>query len=124
MIRYGQFEMMDLLLIYVYLVIQIGLLIAIAIDWVGLIQYLHILFTAMFVIVPLFATSPILFAFHMIVTLCTLAARSECDGKCPVNTLEKDEEKIYNESIVDQINFNLVFWSSGIVTIIRWVLCV
>lgn len=103
-----------------YIALGIGLVVTGRLHWLMGVQVLHILYTAMFVLVPLLATSPCVLAVHLVVVMSTLALRAECDGECPVNTMECDSEKIYNESLIHKVNFNVVFWCSGAATLVRW----
>ena len=103
-----------------YVALGIGVVVTGRQHWLICVQVLHILYSAMFVLVPLLAKSPCVLAVHLVVVMSTLALRAECDGECPVNTMECDSEKIYNESLVDKVNFNTVFWCSGAATLVRW----
>jgi hypothetical protein len=120
LLRYGCLGSLDATLVWTYVGIQSGLLFTMTVGHT-LLQWFHVGYTAMFVLVPLLAQNPGVLALHLMMVLFTLALRAEC-GVCPVNTMERDAEKIYNESVVDRINFNLVFWCSGTATIGRWLL--
>ena len=111
----------DTWLLRAYVAIGIGLIVTSRWRWLTGVQVFHILFTAAFVLVPLLATAPCMLAVHLVLVMSTLALRAECGGECPVNTMECDSVKMYNESLIDQINFNVVFWCSGAATLVRWI---
>lgn len=111
----------DRWLLHVYTMVGIGLLVTCRLRWFMCLQWLHITFTMGFVMTPFLAHAPPLLAVHLILVLSTLALRAECDGKCVINTMECDSEKVYDESLVDRlINFNVLFWLSGAATLVKW----
>ena len=103
-----------------YVAIGVGLVVTSRQRWLTGVQVCHILYTATFVLTPLLATAPCVLAVHLVLVVSTLALRAECGGECPVNTMECDSEKVYDESLIDQVNFNAVFWCSGAATLVRW----
>ena len=110
----------DRWLFHMYLFIGAGLIITSKRCWIKGVQIFHILFIAMFVFIPLLATAPCLLALHMAIVVSTLALRAECGWKCPVNTMECHAEKLCGRAYLEMINFNVVFWCSGAVTLMRW----
>ena len=103
-----------------YVAIGVGLVVTSRQRWLTGVQVFHILYTATFVLTPLLATAPCVLAVHLVLVVSTLALRAECGGECPVNTMECGSEKVYDESLIDQVNFNAFFWCSGAVTLVRW----
>ena len=103
-----------------YVAIGVGLIVTSRQRWLMGVQVFHILYTATFVLTPLLATAPCVLAVHLVLVVSTLALRAECSGECPVNTMECDSEKVYDESLIDQVNFNAFFWCSGAATLVRW----
>ena len=103
-----------------YVAIGVGLVVTSRQRWLKGVQVFHILYTATFVLTPLLATAPCVLAVHLVLVVSTLALRAECGGECPVNTMECGSEKMYNESLIDLVNFNVVFWCSGAATLVRW----
>lgn len=103
-----------------YVAIGVGLVVTSRQRWLTGVQVCHILYTTTFVLTPLLATAPCVLAVHLVLVVSTLALRAECGGECPVNTMECGSEKVYDESLIDQVNFNAFFWCSGAVTLVRW----
>lgn len=120
LLLYVSLTYVDACLVWLYVLIQCGLFVCVSTQQTTIIQCLHILYTAMFVLVPVLATSQYLYALHMVVIIITFGLRSDCSGECPINTMEHDSKKIYNEDLVDKINFNVFFASSGFFTLIKW----
>ena len=85
-----------------------------------LLEILHILFLLfVFILIPCFAQSVHLLGLNVICVLVTLAIRAEHSG-CALRVLESPEKrKPYDNWIVDQMNFNLLFTFVGIICIIR-----
>lgn len=119
LLRYGGLGHVDTALVLLYVVIQAGMYVAIASEGTFGIQWWHIAYTTMFFVVPVFARHPGVFALHLVMAMTTLALRAEC-GACPVDTMERDAAKVYDEGFVDAVNWNAVFWGSGVVTVARW----
>ena len=67
---------------------------------------------------PLMSQSTMLLCFHVIAFLLTLAVRSEYNG-CPITKTEGDTKKIYKNVIIDNINFNVLFFVCGCVSLFR-----
>lgn len=107
-------------LLWSYIIIGNGIIITSRFELLTTIQFFHILFTIMFFLTPVFARTRCVFAVHLVVVLLTLSLRAECEGECPVNTMESDSSKIYNESLINMINFNVYFLISGFATLVRW----
>ena len=120
LLLYASLSYIDSFLVWMYVFIQCGLLICVSTQHTTIIQCLHILYTSMFVLIPTLAVSHYLYALHLVVIIVTFGLRSNCLGECPINTMEHDSQKIYDEDLIDKINFNVFFASSGFLTIAKW----
>lgn len=85
-----------------------------------LLEVLHILFLLfVFFVIPCFARSVHLLALNIVCILVTLGIRAE-HGMCALRILESPEErKPYDNWIVDQLNFNVLFALLGIICLMK-----
>ena len=88
-----------------------------------LLEILHIVFLLfVFILIPCFAQSIHLLGLNVICVIVTLAIRAE-HGMCALRVLESPEtRKPYDNWIVDQMNFNLLFTLVGVICIIQMIL--
>ena len=83
------------------------------------IQVAHVIFALfMFLFIPFLGASHAVLCFHVMACLLTLAVRADYGG-CPISKSEGDASKIYRSISQLRINYNVLFFVCGCVSLIR-----